>query len=384
MSDANRVSLAYVVESTFGVTPSGPPTLKDVRYTGESLAQNTQNVLSNEIRSDRQNVDVIRTSISAAGDINFELSYGAFDDWFAALLFSAGWSTPITIGPLTTLSTTSPSTITRSSGSFTADGLLVGQWIEVTGFATAANNGYFKLATVGTTTLTIAQATLTTEAVGASVTIIQGAQVVNGTTFATYAIEKKFTDLSNEFAMYNGMGIQSMSLNTQADQIITGAFSFMGKKETSAAATAGTGTNTAAATGIVMNGVDHASGFENNVSVGLVSLSINIANNLRNRLQIGTLGPISIGAGSIDVTGTLQMYFTTQALMNKYLANTASKVALVFNDGTSAYVIEFPQIKFTAGKRSAGAKNTDIIADMALTGYRNPTENVTVRIARFA
>ena len=385
MADTNRVSLAYVEESVYGVTPSGPPTLKDLRFTGESLIQNTTTVLSNEIRSDRQNVDVIRTSIAAAGDINFEMSHGAYDDFLVAALLSAAFSAQITTGPLTTLSTTSPSTITRSSGSFSADGYLVGQWIRVSGFANAANNGHFKLATVGTTTMTVVQATLVTEGVGPAVTIKQGSQIVNGVTFKSFAIEKKYTDLASEFAILNGMAIQTLAITVAADQIVTGSFGFIGKKETSATTTAGTGTNTPAPTDAVMNGVDHVKPvYEAGVAIGIVGGTINLNNNLRTRLQVGTLGAISIGTGSVDVTATLQMYFATKAIMDKYLNQTVSNVAVAFDDGAKSYVIEFPQLKYTAGRRVAGGKNQDVIADMALTGYRNPTENVSVRIARFS
>lgn len=87
MSDANRLRLSYVEETSWGVTPAAP-TLKALRFTGESLEANADFTSSNEIRDDRQVSDVIRTNFGAGGDVNFELSYGAFDDLLAALLFS--------------------------------------------------------------------------------------------------------------------------------------------------------------------------------------------------------------------------------------------------------------------------------------------------------
>lgn len=65
-----------------------------------------------------------------------------------------------------------PDTITRSGGSFVTDGFVAGQRIVVSGFATAANNGTFTIATVAALTLTLtAAAALTAEAAGPSVTI---------------------------------------------------------------------------------------------------------------------------------------------------------------------------------------------------------------------
>ena len=72
MSDSNRLSLLFVEESTFGVTP-GTPTMGAMRFTSESLRQETQTTTSNEINSTRQRTDVVRTDASAAGDVGWEL-----------------------------------------------------------------------------------------------------------------------------------------------------------------------------------------------------------------------------------------------------------------------------------------------------------------------
>jgi hypothetical protein len=93
MTDANRTGLAYVAETVWGTTPA-TPTLKALRFTGESLAASTEFISSNEIRDDRQVSDVVRTNFGASGDINIELSYGAFDDLLEALLFGT-WTTNV-------------------------------------------------------------------------------------------------------------------------------------------------------------------------------------------------------------------------------------------------------------------------------------------------
>jgi hypothetical protein len=384
MSDADRVGLAYVVESTFGVTPSGPPTLQDLRFTGESLKQETGTVSSTEIRSDRQVVDVIRTNRNAAGDINLELSYGAYDDFLAAALADSAWSSPATVGPGVTFAAV------NSTNSFTdsANGLgslNVGQWIRVSGFTETANNGYFKILTVTAGEITVSGGTLTDESAGDSVTIVEGAQIVNGTTLNSYAIEKVFNDVANAFAVYNGMTIDTMSLDIQPDQIITGSFGFIGTGETDANATAGDGSNTAATTNDIMNAVDHVNAvLEAAASFQVTQFNMTLSNNLRQRLVVGTLGAISMGAGKIAVTGTLQAYFSDQAAYAKYLNMTATDLAVIFVDaGGNAYVIELPQIKFTDGARVAGSENTDVIMDMAFTAYRDATEDTTIRIVRW-
>lgn len=84
MSDTSRSQLFFAPEITWGVAPGGAYTA--LRFTGESLGQNSDTTESQEIRSDRQVADVVRNSIEASGDINFELSYEALDPFLEAVL----------------------------------------------------------------------------------------------------------------------------------------------------------------------------------------------------------------------------------------------------------------------------------------------------------
>lgn len=59
---------------------------KQLRYTGESLNFNIENTSSAEIRPDRVQADLVQTSASGGGDVNVELSYGSYDDFFEAAL----------------------------------------------------------------------------------------------------------------------------------------------------------------------------------------------------------------------------------------------------------------------------------------------------------
>jgi hypothetical protein len=90
MSSADSVALRLVKEDTIGVTPT-TPALEPVRFTGESLNYNIENTTSNEIRPDRTQTDLVQTSAQAAGDINFELSYGSFTKLLAGL-FCSSWT----------------------------------------------------------------------------------------------------------------------------------------------------------------------------------------------------------------------------------------------------------------------------------------------------
>lgn len=89
----NRTQLAYIPEVTWGVTP-GTGTMKIVRYTGESLDGNYTFTESGEIIADRMTTDIVRTAASGAGEVNYELSYGMFDDWIEMALCGT-WTTNV-------------------------------------------------------------------------------------------------------------------------------------------------------------------------------------------------------------------------------------------------------------------------------------------------
>jgi hypothetical protein len=361
--------------------------MQALRITGESLKQDTGTAVSQELRADGQIADLVRIGLSASGSLNWEMSYGAHDELFQAALLSATWTSPATATG-TVYSVVAGSgqfTIHRSSGSFVSDSFAANMWVNVTGFATAANNGFAKVVSVSASDMVVKyNGNGVNEAAGATVTLYQGGQIVNGTTFRSFAIEREYQDLSNEFAMFNGMCIDTFNLNVAANAILTGSFGFMGKKETSANATAAS-VVTAATTEDVMNAVDDVQAvIENGARFDITAFSMALGNNLRQRLQVATLGAISIGRGTIDVTGNLNYYYGSKALMDKYLGFTATSLALILRKNSKGYIIDYPRVKFKAGERPATGINTDVMGNMQYQAFRDPTENTTIRIQRFA
>lgn len=399
MTDTNRVSLAYVKETVFGVTPSGPPDLKELRFTSESLAQENTTVTSQEIRADRQISALLRTGVRAPGDMGFEFSYGAFDDWFdwgllSDVAFGVGTNAAVTIAAGPSYTVTVPGgvyTITRAAGSFVTDGLLVNHWVEIRNFNDAGNNGYFKLLSVSALVITLggAAGTPTAAAAETDVIIVQGAQVENGVLLTTQTIEKYFADApaTHQFEITTGVGIDRMAMEIPVEGIVTGTFGLIGKSSASAAATVGDGANTASAQNQVMTGVDNAlTILENLTPQGSIQAGWQLANNLRARLQLGTLGPVSMGTGTVNVTGTHRSYYANKALIDKGNNQTQSALAYVLQEsaGANAVIFDWPAIKYQSAKRVTPGINQDVIADMAWTAFRHATEGITMRIVRFA
>lgn len=394
---ADRVKLSFQEESTYGVNPGG--TFQELRLTSESLSTVTDTTTSTELRPDRQVTCLIRNGIRVNGGFDFELSYASFDVLLAALLFSADF--PVETELLGVNGNTEV-VITASSGNIQAVGVftsssLVGKWLELSNFSNAANNTLVKVLSktdndniVVAGLAALADETRAADGAGANGKIDLGSQIENGTNQRSFTFEKHFTDVT-QFAVFLGCVIASFSLNMSADQVITGSFGILGKTENPLAGTTSGGGQTAANTNKPMNAIDNVLGvIEGTPAVNAnneffpTAFSLSMDNNLRERLVIGELGPQSIGAGKVAVSGTMQAFFNSQAAADKYLNDTETAISAIFSDNAgNRYVIDLPRVKFSNGQKVAGGENSDILLDMAFTAYMHETELTTIRIARF-
>lgn len=84
MADGSQ--LAYIKEETWGTTPA-TPAWQIMRLTGESFKIARETKQSAEITPERNVSDLIHIGGGASGGFNFELSYGAYDDIFASMLY---------------------------------------------------------------------------------------------------------------------------------------------------------------------------------------------------------------------------------------------------------------------------------------------------------
>lgn len=383
MSDANLMQLAYAAESTYKTAPTGSYT--KVRYVSESLRQDTSTTISQEVRSDRMTADIIRTGIRASGDVSIEISYGAYDDLFESAFFDT-WTTT------DDSAVTNNTGISISSGAMAAasglDVFAANDMVRVSGFtgAAASNNGVYVVATAAATSLTVVGGFPVDVAAGDSVTVAEPVDILsNGTTSKSFTFEKYFTDLSNEFVLLPGMIVDGFSMSITPDAIMTGGFTFLGGYEDSATSSPGSG-YTNAPTNSVMNAIDNVVAVvEGTTRLGITNFSMQMQNNLRERLQVATLGAVSIGSGQINITGTLQAYFTSKTIMDKYRDFTTSSLILGFTDAEgNSYLLQLPSVKFTAGQQVAGGINTDIIADLQFSAKLDSTLSKMVRIGRWA
>lgn len=389
MADANLVALGYIEESTFGTTPT-TPSLVALRKTSESLQKAVQTTTSQEIRSDRQVSDIIRTGINAEGEIGIELSYGEYDPLIEAGLFAdSTWSSPVSVCTIDTNVSAAASDNSFNHTSAWSSNPGQYEWIKVSGFTTAGNNGFFKVLSVTGTKIVVEGGTLVDEAAGDEVTIVQGGSITNGTTFKHFTVEKDLVlsdNTTHRFQVFTGMTVDRLSVSVPTDGVVTGSIGFIGKDMTPGTSTVDAGSGyTASQTNDILNSIDNVTVIENGALASATNVSFELANNLRARLQIGTLGAVSMGAGTMDLTGQFQQYFASTAVLDAFANFSDRSLAYVFEDSSGqGYVFDFPSVKYTTGATNAGGINQDLYADMQWTARLDATESITMRVVRFA
>ena len=356
-----------------------------VRFTGESIREIASVETSKEIRSDRQIQDFIKTSRSVEGDLNFELSFEAYDDYLEALLHSSGFSAPVSINGTTFSMDAADNSLNDSAAGLISGGLVINQWVKTTGFTDPANNGIFKVLTLTAGKAVLGGGTVVTEADGDSVTTKMGPYITNGTTKRSFTGEREMEDLTNVFQTITGLRFNTMRLAVAAESFITGAFGFMGKQEASAAATVGTSEVNPPENEVMSASEDALRILENLVAFTLREINIDISNNLRKRSVIGSATPAAIGSGTINVAGSLKLDFANNTSLDKFTQFTPTSIAILLQDSLgNAYIIEMPNVRFSSNAHNPTAIDTDIDEETDFTAFRDATEGVTIRIAKFA
>ena len=397
MGDTNRTSLKYIKETTWGTTPATH--MNDLRMTGESLSFNISNIVSNELRSDRQTTDLVQVSAEASGGFDGELSYAAYDEFFQGALWATpanGWQGSISGATSSTIAfENSGSRIVDSSGT-PFSSLMTGQWVRLSGATESANNGYFFITSVTSSSAIVVSQTLTDEVEGDTITIDAGC-LRNSTKERSYSIQRAHEDMNpTVYFHFKGMVVNSVTFNVEVEQITTISFDFIGASAiVSGTKLSTTGTDAAAAANDVLNAVSHCANIrEGDMTTDetaiIRSVNFTLANNIRGKKGIGDLGNADIGAGKVDVTGTMSVYFTDKNMYDKYVNGTETSLTFKLEDtpsGTTygnAYIFTFPRIKFESDGVNAGGADADVMEEIGWRAIRHATYDCTIQIDKFA
>ena len=127
MADGFRTRVSIVAEGTFGTTPATPTMLR-LPVTAHAMADRVPQSPSNIINQTRNIEDMVRVGRGATGSLTCELRHSPSGEGLSSAMFALMSNSLVAVAvsiPSCT-TTTGARTVTRGSGSFSGDGIAVG------------------------------------------------------------------------------------------------------------------------------------------------------------------------------------------------------------------------------------------------------------------
>lgn len=380
-ADANRVSVYFSEETVWGETPSNP-TMTVVPFTSDAMVHNKETAIDETIRDDRMQTNVISVGEDGGGTIDFNFRSTTYDSLFEGLMGNDFAATTVNVDGATDISATAPSTFTSATTDWVTEGLVVGMWFRTAGFTEAANNDLWKVSTVNNTVVVVTQATVATEASGDAIDV-DAKMLRNGVAKKSYLVEKKWEDIT-QFMYWSGQRVSQMDLTVASRSIITGTFTFMGEGGTPASTSITTVAPVAAATRDVFDASNDVATIEEGgaaLATAVNNLALTVNNNNRMQPAIANVGPIGIGYGVLEVTGSLEAYFEDLVLLNKFRSHAATELMMRLTDNDGRDVVIFmPEVFYEEGSPPTPGGNQDIFLPLTFRAVRDATLDYVIQI----
>jgi len=215
-----------------------------------------------------------------------------------------------------------------------------------------------------------------------------GTEIKNGVTKKYFTIEKNTPDASgtNYFTQFIDMQVGAMTLNVAQGAVVAGNFTLMGSSDQTNSSTSLDATGyTAANTNAVYNSLANVSAvlIDGTTAGNVESVAFTITNNLREQRAIGSVAPAGVASGQFAVTGTVKIYFATNALYTKFLADQSFALSVTLDDlsGTTngnQYTIRLPKCKFTNITKNITGNNADVLLEGGFSALLDGTLGATM------
>jgi len=387
LTDASSTRLAFVEEATEGTTPA-TPAWQVLRYVSDSLNIGLQSEISNEIRSDRNISDITIVGGNYGGDVVAELSYATFDTIFESVVGGKWTKDPLSTaaGYLvndTALLDDAEIDVDTGSGDFK-----VGDVVQFAG----DNTEYTILADANApvTNITFTPGLVAVPADNATVTVVGGPTLLNGTSRTPVSMEKTFTDADGTSYYHRGSGVLfgNMSFEIVEKSLTAITFTALGRAGTTDSAIIAGATYVAANSNPVLDASNDVSGLAL-TGTGLTGtpivkgLTLQVNANLREQAQVGSLNLAGIGLGRLEPSGEITIYFEDNEEIDALIAQT--DVALTFVIGRTTlekYQFTLPKMRFSNPRIDTQGINTDVVVIMDWTAIFDATENASIKIER--
>ena len=382
IESTNYINLSYIKEVTAGTTPS-TPTFQSLPVIGADISENISTEVSNAIRSDRMTDAMLPVDSEISGTIDFELSYEAYKPLLTSLMQN-GAASNVSV-TATDISFSTAGTITTVGENWTTEGIVVGQFIGVTGATNATNNKVYKVTSKTNTVLTVTPVPGVNETAGASVTV-KGSMIRNGASTAdSYTFRKKIDGPSNGNAIfyYRGVQVGALNLNFSVGSILSGGLTLSGLSgEGTATAISGESVTDVASYELLNSSSSIAqiqlSGFTSGTSVS--SASFNIDNQINAAKAVGTFGAAALASWKLQATVDIEIYFQDLTQYNAFKNNSDVSISIVSTDTIgNSIVISYPRCNFESLTHNTGGGDQFLMESGTLRALRDPSTNCAVQ-----
>jgi hypothetical protein len=389
---SSNVLAAIKRETTTGVaaTASGATQMRVTSSPG--LVLQRANIQSAEKRSDMLKTLARLGGKSVSGSYNAELTIGGATDILLEAIMRSTWSAAVTTAASTfTTLTAGVSTITGASGSFLSTGIRVGDVLNLTGTAVAANNNInLRVVSVTATVITLAGTPLSVGTADATGNLVRLKKIVNGVTATRYShtIEQYNTDIDLS-ELFLGCRLTGLKLSFKPGAMGTVQYTFMGLDRT--LLTAGTSpwfTTPTLTTGLDLIADDSALRYNGVDVVNFTGFDIDFSIAAKAESIIGTFVSPDVFDNDLTVTASVTALRSDFSNLTAYDAETEFEASILLQEPTGApkgcLRIFLPRVKIGAASAPFAGDGAMIEtlpllvgAKVAATGYDAGVANIS-------
>jgi len=373
---------------------NGEGSFKTARFTSEQYSGTPETTESAQIRTDRQSSGQVVTGLMVEGGHNFELAKEeAIEDFLESAMFNT-WASSTPVNGTFEINMTTKKLI-RSTGSFVTEGVVVGDFIKLSNFATAGNNVIVMAMVVTALEITFAHPTGMSSAAAEAATYQVCDKLTIGTTKKSLTIEKTFLDLTDKAIIYRGALVSQMELNVEYGALVNGNFQTMGNDYEPVSAAADFASYQEyfkdPATTNTMNGSVDMPFLATNVtgswaqdSFCLQNVNIALNNNLTVQNCIGKAAPKDYSPGTAQATVDLSSYLKdgNWGLLAKKLSQEAFSLGFQVDNVDGWYGFYLPAIQVTFDDPQSAGANQEISMEMSGTAKIGPAGESALTIYR--
>ena len=186
-------------------------------------------------------------------------------------------------------------------------------------------------------------------------------QLKVGEVLTSFTIRRWFSDI-NAYEVFTGVRMGGFSLSVQPDAVASISFNCVGKDKT--AVNISGATQNAVDTNSPLTGHEIGTIKEGGVAyAGMTGIELSLANGVESAFELGsdTTGDHIIGRS--NVTGTVTAYFTSAALLTKFINETESSLEFTLTDlDGNAVRVFVPRIKYTGGQPDVSGEGAVLLS----------------------